>query len=47
MPIPEPADNNCTKVPGTAVNTEEVKTVKLFQPFQQKQLTFHNRIGVR
>jgi hypothetical protein len=47
MHVPTPAVNNLAKVPGTTVNAEEGRTVKLFQPFQQKELTFHNRVGVR
>lgn len=48
MPSLKPADNSHTgKVPGTPTNPDEAKNIKLFEPFQQKDLTFHNRVGVR
>jgi 2,4-dienoyl-CoA reductase-like NADH-dependent reductase (Old Yellow Enzyme family) len=45
MVVPVPAEN--TKIlPGTPKDLKKAKNVKLFQPFQQKSVTFHNRIGV-
>ncbi|CAO3617248.1 unnamed protein product [Mucor hiemalis] len=45
MQIPSLASNN-SKPPGTPSKPEEAKDVKLFQPFQQKSVTLHNRVGV-
>ncbi|KAG2231110.1 hypothetical protein INT48_008500 [Thamnidium elegans] len=45
MSVPELAANKLNP-PGTPIDPEEVKHVKLFHPFQQKSVTIHNRIGV-
>ncbi|KAI7904205.1 uncharacterized protein BX663DRAFT_504299 [Cokeromyces recurvatus] len=37
---------NVEKPAGVPVNPEDVKRVKLFQPFTQKGVTMHNRLGV-
>ncbi|KAI9483732.1 MAG: hypothetical protein EXX96DRAFT_479531 [Benjaminiella poitrasii] len=37
---------NVQKPAGTPVNPEDAKRVKLFQPFNQKGVTMHNRLGV-
>lgn len=45
MSVPALA-SNIVKPPGTPTNREEANHVKLFQPLQQKSISFHNRIGV-
>lgn len=45
MQVPQLASNT-TKPPGTPAKPEEAKNVRLFQPFTQKSVTIHNRIGV-
>lgn len=45
MQVPQLASNT-TKPPGTPAKPEEAKNVRLFQPFTQKSVTTHNRIGV-
>lgn len=45
MSVPALA-SNITKPPGTSTNPEAAKDVRLFQPLQQKSVTFHNRMGV-
>ncbi|KAG2236913.1 hypothetical protein BDF21DRAFT_489959 [Thamnidium elegans] len=47
MPVPVPTSAaNDLKSPGTPVDPEQVKQVKLFQPYRQQSVTMNNRIGV-
>lgn len=45
MSVPELAFNR-SPPPGTPINPDEAKDIKLFQPFHQKSCTIHNHIGV-
>lgn len=44
-PVPSLAAN-IEKPPGTPIDPADAERVKLFQPFQQKSVTLHNRLGV-
>lgn len=47
MPVPVPTRAaNDLKPPGTPVDPERVKQVKLFQPYRQQSVTMNNHIGV-
>jgi len=37
---------NIEKPPGTPIDPADAERVKLFQPFKQKSVTLHNRLGV-
>ncbi|KAI8359969.1 hypothetical protein BD560DRAFT_356120 [Blakeslea trispora] len=45
MPIPTIAAND-QKPSGVPVNAKDIERVKLFQPYQKKSVTTHNRLGV-
>ncbi|KAI8390362.1 hypothetical protein BD560DRAFT_485909 [Blakeslea trispora] len=45
MPIPVIASNN-QKPSGIPLHTKDIERVKLFQPYQKKSVTTHNRLGV-
>ncbi|KAI8647663.1 hypothetical protein BD408DRAFT_408297 [Parasitella parasitica] len=45
VPVPAAA-SNIEKPAGVPINPADVQRVKLFQPFQQKSVTMHNRLGV-